>query len=168
MLDPASQAGLVLANARISLTQLRDSQQCGVSDIVHPCSRNESASSGYERRQPHEMGSATGTIHFPRDLFLQTPTIYFNRYGAISHLLWRCASSAPNFHSSENLPYQAIRSVALTVIRATVRYGPVRHRWQIQGKVDRTDGWCSQPFANLTRRKSTIALTFRGTKARLG
>jgi len=50
----------------------------------------------------------------------------------------------------------------------TVRYGPVRHRWQIQGKVDRTDGWCSQPFANLTRRKSTIALTFRGTKARLG
>src|SRR5262245_61774511 len=74
----------------------------------------------------------------------------------------------PNFHSSENLPYQAIRSVALTVIRVTVRYGPVRHRWQIQGKVDRTDGWCSQPFANLTRRKSTIALTFRGTKARLG
>ena len=93
MLDPASQARLVLANARISLTQLRDNQQCGISDILHPCSRNESASSGCGRRQPHEMGSATGAIHFPRDLFLQTPTIYFNRYGAISHLLWRCASS---------------------------------------------------------------------------
>ena len=138
LLDPASQARPVLANARISLTQLRHSQQCGISDILHPCSRNESASSGYERRQPHEMGSATGAIHLPRDLFLQTPTIYFNRYGAISHLLWRCASSAPNFHSSENLPYQAIRSVALTVIRVTVRYrtGPSSMADPRQGRQD--------------------------------